>query len=101
MLVQSGLSLLHAEPVPFQNCDDEGGCCWEMMMDTRFSNLNGVGDVGITEGGEASLHQESMGNIHDPFCCVAAHVVSDYLLVGLVAKILGNILRTGLVSIRA
>lgn len=75
MLVQSGLSLLHAEPVPFQNCDDEGGFCWEMMMDTRFSNLNGVGDVGITEGGEASFYQEPMGYIHDPFCCIAAHAV--------------------------
>jgi hypothetical protein len=36
-----------------------------------------------------------MGYIHDPFCCIAAHTTSDYLLVGLVAKILGKIRMLG------
>ena len=86
MLIQSGMPLLHSAPMPLQDCDDEGSFCWKVVMDASFPNLDGVGDVGITESGEASLHEQLMGDIHDPFGSIRAHVVSDYLLVGLVAK---------------
>src|SRR5580698_4586365 len=95
VLVQSGMSFLHSAPVAFQDCDNKGGFCRKVMVNAGFSNLNRVGDVGIAESREASFYEETMGYIHDPFCCIAAHTTSDYLLVGLVAKILGKIRMLG------
>src|SRR6185437_4312505 len=50
MLVQSGMGLLHAKPVSLQDGDHKGGLGGEVMMDARLANLDGLRDVGITEG---------------------------------------------------
>src|ERR1700753_3129360 len=82
------MALLHSEPVTLQDCNDKGVLRRKVMMDTRFSDLNRVSDVGIAEGREASFYEEPVGYIHDPFRCVAAHTAIDYLLVGLDANVL-------------
>lgn len=74
MLIQSGMSLLHSAPMPLQDGDDKGSFCRKVMMDTSFPDVNRIGDVGVTEGGESSLQQESMGYIHDAFCSISRHI---------------------------
>lgn len=88
MLIQSGMSFLHSKPMSFEDRNNQSRFCRKVVMNTSFSDLNRFGDVSIAKGGKPALHQESMGYIHDPFCGFTMHTTSDYLLVGLVAKLL-------------
>ena len=75
MLVEGGVGLLHAEPVPLEDGDDEGGFGWKVMMDAGLADLDRLGDVGITECRESSLDQELVGDVHDPLCSVSVHML--------------------------
>ena len=63
MLIQSRMSLLHPARMSFQYRDNKGCFGWEVMMDTRFSNVNHCRNIGKTEGREPSFHQQLVGRV--------------------------------------
>jgi hypothetical protein len=59
--------------VRFENCDNEVGFGWKVMMNTGFANLDCVGDIGVAEGGVAEIGDHGFCGLEDAVCGFSLH----------------------------